>query len=31
MTFANGDSKTMTFDDVMPNAPIEPGTFTLDK
>jgi outer membrane lipoprotein-sorting protein len=29
MTFANGDSKTMAFDDVMPNAPIEPGTFSL--
>jgi outer membrane lipoprotein-sorting protein len=29
MTFANGDSKTMAFDDVMPNAPIEAGTFSL--
>ncbi len=31
MTFANGDSKTMAFDDVKPNAPIEPGTFSLEK
>ena len=31
MTFANGDSKTMAFDDVKPNAPIEPGTFSLDR
>jgi outer membrane lipoprotein-sorting protein len=31
MTFANGDSKTMAFDDVVPNAPIEPGTFSLEK
>src|SRR5207245_11574100 len=28
MTFASGDMKTMAFDDVMPNAPIEPGTFS---
>src|SRR5258708_30391907 len=26
MTFANGDTKTMTFEDVMPSAPLEPGT-----
>jgi outer membrane lipoprotein-sorting protein len=31
MTFANGDSKTMAFDDVVPNAPIEPGTFSLER
>ena len=29
MTFANGDTKTMAFDEVVPNAAIEPGTFTL--
>jgi len=31
MTFANGDSKTMAFDDVKPNAAIEPGTFSLER
>jgi outer membrane lipoprotein-sorting protein len=31
MTFANGDTKTMTFADVVRNAPIEPGTFALDR
>jgi outer membrane lipoprotein-sorting protein len=31
MTFANGDSKTMAFEDVTPNAAIEPGTFTVEK
>jgi outer membrane lipoprotein-sorting protein len=31
MTFANGDSKTMAFEDVNPNALIEPGTFALEK
>jgi len=31
MTFANGDSKTMAFDDVKPNAPIEPGIFSLER
>jgi outer membrane lipoprotein-sorting protein len=31
MTFANGDSKTMAFEDVVPNAPIEPGTFSVEK
>ncbi len=30
MTFANGDAKTMAFEDVKPNAPIEPGTFALE-
>jgi outer membrane lipoprotein-sorting protein len=31
MTFANGDTKTMAFEDVVPNAPIESGTFSLDR
>jgi len=31
MTFANGDSKTMTFEDVVRNAPLEPGTFAIDR
>jgi len=31
MTFANGDTKTMTFEDVMPNAPLEAGTFTIER
>jgi outer membrane lipoprotein-sorting protein len=31
MTFANGDTKTMVFEDVVPNAPIESGTFLLDR
>lgn len=31
MTFANGDSKTMVFEDVTPNAPIEPGTFVVER
>ena len=29
MTFPNGDTKRMTFADVKPNAPIDPGVFTL--
>jgi outer membrane lipoprotein-sorting protein len=29
MTFANGDVKTMTFEDVVPNAPIDARTFSL--
>ena len=29
MTFANGDTKMMTFDDVVPNAALEPGTFSI--
>jgi outer membrane lipoprotein-sorting protein len=29
MTFANGDTKTMTFEDVVPNATLPPGVFTL--
>jgi hypothetical protein len=28
MTFANGDTKTMAFEDVVPNATLEPGSFT---
>jgi outer membrane lipoprotein-sorting protein len=31
MTFANGDSKTMAFEDVVPNAPIAPGTFVVER
>ena len=31
MTFANGDSKTMAFEDVVPNATLEPGSFTLER
>jgi len=31
MTFTNGDTKTMAFEDVVPNAPIEPGTFSLER
>ena len=31
MTFASGDTKTMAFEDVTPNAPIEPGTFSLER
>ena len=31
MTFANGDTKTMMFDDVVPNAALEPGTFTIGR
>jgi outer membrane lipoprotein-sorting protein len=30
MTFANGDTKTMAFEDVVPNATIESGAFRLD-
>jgi outer membrane lipoprotein-sorting protein len=30
MTFATGDTKTMTFEDVVPNATIEPGAFTIE-
>ena len=29
MTFANGDVKTMTFEDVVPNASIDARTFSL--
>jgi outer membrane lipoprotein-sorting protein len=31
MTFANGDSKTMTFENVVKNAPLDPGTFAIDR
>ena len=31
MTFANGDTKTMTFEDVVPNAPLDTGTFNIDR
>jgi outer membrane lipoprotein-sorting protein len=31
MTFANGDTKTMAFEDVVANAAIEPGTFTVER
>jgi outer membrane lipoprotein-sorting protein len=31
MTFANGDTKTMAFEDVVPNAAIEPGTFAIER
>jgi len=31
MTFANGDLKTMTFEDVVANAPLDPRTFSLDR
>lgn len=31
MTFANGDTKTMTFEDVVPNAALDPGAFALDR
>jgi outer membrane lipoprotein-sorting protein len=31
MTFANGDTKTMAFEDVVSNAPLEPGTFAIDR
>ena len=30
MTFANGDTKMMAFDEVVPNAALEPGTFSID-
>ena len=29
MTFANGDTKMMAFDDVVPNAALEPGRFRI--
>ena len=31
MTFANGDTKTMVFEDVVPNAPLAPDMFTLNR
>jgi hypothetical protein len=30
MTFANGDTKSMAFENVVLNATIEPGTFSVD-
>ena len=29
MTFANGDTKLMEFDNIVPNAPIDPTVFTV--
>jgi hypothetical protein len=31
MTFANGDAKEMAFEDVVPNASIDPAAFTVDR
>jgi outer membrane lipoprotein-sorting protein len=31
MTFANGDTKTMAFEDVVRNAPLDPATFAIDR
>ena len=31
MTFANGDTKMMSFDEVVPNAALEPGTFSISR
>jgi len=31
MTFANGDTKMMTFEDVVKNAAIDPGTFVVER
>jgi outer membrane lipoprotein-sorting protein len=31
MTFVNGDTKTMAFEDVLRNAPLEPNAFVLDR
>jgi outer membrane lipoprotein-sorting protein len=31
MTFANGDTKMMAFDEVVPNVALEPGTFSMDR
>ena len=31
MTFASGETKTMTFEDVVPNAPLPPGAFVLPR
>ncbi len=31
MTFATGETKTMAFEDVMLNVPLEPGTFSIDR
>jgi outer membrane lipoprotein-sorting protein len=31
MTFANGDTKTMAFEDVTRNPSLDPGTFAIDR
>ena len=31
MTFANGDTKMMSFDEVVPNAALEPGAFSIER
>jgi outer membrane lipoprotein-sorting protein len=31
MTFPNGDTKTMAFEDVVPNPPLDAGTFNIDR
>jgi len=31
MTFPSGETKTMAFEDVVPNAPLPPDVFTLDR
>jgi outer membrane lipoprotein-sorting protein len=31
MTFANGDTKMMSFDEVVPNAALEAGTFSIER
>jgi hypothetical protein len=31
MTFANGDTKMMTFDEVAPNVALEAGTFSIER
>jgi outer membrane lipoprotein-sorting protein len=31
MTFANGDTKTMAFEGVVKNAPLDPATFAIDR
>jgi outer membrane lipoprotein-sorting protein len=31
MTFANGDTKTLAFEDVVKNAPLGPGTFAIER
>jgi outer membrane lipoprotein-sorting protein len=31
MTFANGDTKMLSFDEVVPNAALEPGTFSTER
>jgi outer membrane lipoprotein-sorting protein len=31
MTFANGDTKMLSFDEVVPNPALDPGTFAIDR